>query len=82
MSSNFLTMVDTILKKSQVVESFRDLPEEVTADDLIERILFIQLIEQRIKSAESGNIVTTDQVMSELRKLRAEKMATAQRNAA
>ncbi|MBC8153816.1 MAG: hypothetical protein H7Z72_12980 [Bacteroidetes bacterium] len=75
-------MVDTILKKSQVVESFRDLPEEVTADDLIERILFIQLIEQRIKSAESGNIVTTDQVMSELRKLRAEKMATAQRNAA
>lgn len=82
MSSNFIAMVDTLLKKSQVVESFRDLPEEVTADDLIERILFIQLIEQRIKSAESGNVVTTDQVMSELRKLRAEKMAPVQRKAA
>ncbi len=71
-----------MLKKSQVIDSFRDLPEEVSADDLIERILFIRLIEERIRSAESGNVVSTEQVMHELRKLRAEKMATVQSKAA
>lgn len=68
-----------MLKKRQVIDSFHDLPEEVTADDLIERILFIQLIEQRIKSASEGNVVSNEQVMRELRELRVEKMAMSQR---
>ena len=73
---------EIMLKKSKVIDSFQNLPEEVTADELIERILFIQLIEQRIKSAEQGNVVSTEQVMSELRRLRAEKMATVQHKVA
>ena len=73
---------ETLLKKSQVIDSFQNLPEEVSAEDLIERILFIRLIEERIKSAEQGNVVSSEQVMSELRGLRAEKLATVQRKAA
>ena len=33
-----------MLTKTQVTESFKDLPEEIPADDLIERILFLQRI--------------------------------------
>ncbi len=73
---------ETILKKSQIIDSFRDLPEEVTAEDLIERILFIQLIEQRIKSADEGNVVSNEEVMRELRELRTEKMAASRHKAA
>ena len=66
---------ETLLDKHQIINSFQDLPERVTADALIERILFIQLIEERIVSANQGNVVPHDQVLKELKELKARKIA-------
>lgn len=75
-----MTTQEITLKKSQIVDSFRDLPEDVTAEALIERILFIKLIQERIKGIEDGTakFVPHEQVMQELAELRAKKMAESQ----
>ena len=43
---------ETLLDKDQVIESFRSLPDQVTAEQLIERILFIRLINERLQEAQ------------------------------
>lgn len=70
-----LMNTETLLDKNQVIDSFQNLPDQVSVDELIERILFIQLINERVRSAEAGNIVPHDQVMRELNELRARKQA-------
>ena len=69
---------ETLLDKSQVINSFQNLPDQVTADELIERILFIQLIEERITSADQGNVTPHNEVMQELKELKARKIAERQ----
>ena len=69
---------ETLLNKNQVIESFGNLPDQVTADELIERILFIQLIEKRINSADQGNVIPNNQVMQELKELKVRKIAERQ----
>ena len=54
-----------MLTKTQVIESFKDLPETVSADDLIERILFLQRIERGLKRIEEGRTTPHEQVMQE-----------------
>jgi predicted transcriptional regulator len=63
-------VTEVTLKKSQVINSFQDLPEDVTANDLIERILFIQRVERGLKQIERGEIVDHEQVMRELKDLK------------
>ncbi|KAA9354969.1 hypothetical protein [Larkinella humicola] len=62
--------MEVTLKKSQVINSFQDLPEDVTANDLIERILFIQRVERGLQQIERGEVVAHEQVMQELRDLK------------
>ena len=54
------------LDKSQVIESFKDLPDKVTADDLIERILFLQRIERGLEEIRQGKVTPHEQVMKEI----------------
>ena len=56
-----------MLTKTQVTESFKDLPEEISADDLIERILFIQRIERGLDQVKSGQVTPHEQVKREAR---------------
>lgn len=64
-----------MLKKSKVIDSFQNLPEDVTADELIERILFIRLIEDRIKSAEQGHTTSHEEFMRDFDAFKAKKRA-------
>jgi hypothetical protein len=66
-------LVDTILlDRNQVLDSFKELPEKVSFEDLLERLLFIKLIEERLhEQKELPNSV----VMQELQELRRQKMA-------
>ena len=57
-----------MLTKKQVIESFKDLPEEISADDLIERILFLREIEKSMEEAVEGKVTPHAQVKSEARK--------------
>ena len=63
-------MAETLLKKSQIIQSFENLPEEISADELIERILFIQLIERRLKSVEAGNTTPHEEFLKEIKSWR------------
>ncbi|MGE3270164.1 MAG: hypothetical protein AB7P40_15540 [Chloroflexota bacterium] len=53
-----------MITKHQMLEAIRSLPEDATVDDAVERLRFIELIEQRIADAEAnpGNVLTQEEV--------------------
>jgi len=55
----------TTIKKESVIASFRDLPDLVTVDELIERIIVIAKIDGAISQAVAGDIHTNEQVFGE-----------------
>lgn len=63
---------ETLLDKNQIIESFKDLPDKVSSEALIERILFIKLIENRLRETTE---IPHEQVMKELREMRDSKKA-------
>ena len=63
---------EILLDKNQVLASLSELPDRVSSEDLIERILFIKLIESRLREKTE---IPHEQVMQELKELRAEKLA-------
>ncbi|MVM36147.1 hypothetical protein GO755_39410 [Spirosoma sp. HMF4905] len=63
---------EILLDKNQVLASLNELPDKVSSEDLIERILFIKLIESRLRETTE---VTHDQVMQELKDVKQRKLA-------
>lgn len=51
-----------MLLKKQRIEAIENLPNETSVEDLIERIIFIQKIEQGIADVEQNNIVSEEKV--------------------
>jgi hypothetical protein len=45
-----------------MLEAIRLLPGDATVDDAVERLRFIELIEQRIAAADAGDTLTQDEV--------------------
>ncbi|GAB4014566.1 hypothetical protein [Spirosoma koreense] len=66
---------ETLLNKSQVIESFGNLPDQVTADQLIERILFIRLINERLQEVERSSGTPHEDFMREFNDYKAQKRA-------
>jgi len=50
-----------ILKK-QLIEAIENMPNESSTEDLIERIIFIQKIEQGITDVQQNNVVNEDKI--------------------
>lgn len=67
---------EILLDKNQVLDSLRELPDRVSSEDLIERILFIKLIESRLRETTH---VPHAQVMQELKELKEQKLAESKR---
>ena len=44
-----------------MARAIQSLPEDATVRDAIERLEFIELIEQRIAEADAGNVVSHDE---------------------
>ena len=63
---------EILLDKNQVLASLSELPDRVSSEDLIERILFIKLIESRLRETTE---VPHEQVMQELQDLKQKKLA-------
>ena len=63
---------EILLDKSQVLASLNELPDKVSSEDLIERILFMKLINSRLRETKE---VSHEQVMSELRQMKEQKRA-------
>lgn len=53
------------MTKTDVIQSFKDLPEEVSAEQLIERILFLKRIERAMEQVKNGQTIPHEQVMKE-----------------
>lgn len=63
---------EILLDKNQVLASLNELPDRVSSEDLIERILFIKLIESRLRET---SVTPHEQVMQELRAIKQAKLA-------
>lgn len=51
-----------MLLKKQIIEAIENFPSETSVEDLIERIIFIQKIEQGIADVDQNNIVSEEKV--------------------
>lgn len=68
---------EILLDKNQVLASLSELPDRVSSEDLIERILFIKLIESRLRETTH---VSHAQVMQELKELKQQKLNESGKN--
>ena len=51
-----------MLLKKQIIETLEKMPTDATTEDLIERIIFIQKIEEGIKDVDLNNVVNESEV--------------------
>jgi len=51
-----------MLTKNKVIQSVNNLPESFTIDELIDRLIFLEKVEQGLKQSEEGKVVSNDDV--------------------
>ena len=51
-----------MLLKKQIIETIEKMPTDATTEELIERIIFIQKIEEGIKDVDLNNVVNESEV--------------------
>lgn len=56
------------MKKSSVIESISKLPDEVTLDEIVERLIVIEKIEKGRKDVQAGKVNTEGQAKTKLNK--------------
>ncbi|MBA7547799.1 hypothetical protein ES705_40235 [subsurface metagenome] len=54
--------------KQNVIETINHLPDDVTYNDIIEKIRFMQEVEEGIKQADEGKLITHEEVERSLSK--------------
>ncbi|TZF82105.1 hypothetical protein FW774_15545 [Pedobacter sp. BS3] len=54
------------MKKSQVLETIQDLPDEFSIEDLIERFIVLQKIDVGIQQADDNKIYTEEKAKKKL----------------
>ncbi len=50
------------MKKNQVLDTLNSLPEEFDAEQLIERIIFIDKVEQGLKDSREGKVSSLEEI--------------------
>ncbi|MEQ6120407.1 hypothetical protein [Reichenbachiella sp. MALMAid0571] len=54
------------MNKAKVIETLDFLPSEFTTEELIDRLLFIDKVEQGQKDVEEGRIITLEEAKSRI----------------
>lgn len=49
------------MNKNQVLDTLNSLPEEFEAEQLIERIIFMEKVEQGLRDAREGKVMSLDE---------------------
>jgi Zn-dependent alcohol dehydrogenase len=57
------------MKKSTVIQTLNELPQKFDLDDLLERLMVIEKIDEAIEDAKSGKTVSHDKVKKMVAKL-------------
>lgn len=50
------------MTKEKLMEAVEGLPDEFNIDELVERLRFIEAVEEGFKDAEAGNTVSQDEI--------------------
>jgi Zn-dependent alcohol dehydrogenase len=56
------------MKKAQLIEKIQDFPEEFSLDDLIERLLVLEKIEEGQQQVREGKTLTEEEAQKRLEK--------------
>ena len=48
--------------KQRILDALKDLPDETTYDDAIERLLFLAKLEEGIRASDEGRVVPHEEV--------------------
>ena len=56
------------MKKSTILESISKLPDEVTIDEIVERLIVIEKIEKGRTEVQAGKVNTEEQAKAKLHK--------------
>ena len=56
------------MKKEKVIETINEFPAEFELEALIERLIFIEEVEEGLKQIDEGKLLTQDQVDAEIKK--------------
>lgn len=51
-----------IMKKTDVIDAINEMPKEFDSESLIERLVFMEKVEEDLKQAEDGKTVTHEKV--------------------
>lgn len=57
-----------MLTKKYILNSFENLPENLTIDQVIDHVIFIEKVQKGLADAESGKVFTKDQAKEKLGK--------------
>ena len=52
-----------MLTREKVIKSIQDLPDSFTIDDLIDRLIFVEKVEQGLKQSAEGKVVPHEELM-------------------
>ncbi len=56
------------MKRDKVIELIKELPQEFELETLIERLIFIDKVEQGLKQIEDGETISHEQVIETAKK--------------
>ena len=54
--------MEAILKKSEILDGLKNLPEEITLEELIEKFIFIEKVKIGLRSADSSEFTSHEEV--------------------
>jgi predicted transcriptional regulator len=57
-----------MLTKAKIKKSIDSLPDNLTVDQVIDRIILLDKIEQGLKDVEEGKVFTTEEAKAKLKK--------------
>lgn len=57
-----------MLTKDKIKKSLDTLPDDITVDQVIDRIIMLDKVDQGLTDVEKGNVYTTKELKSKLRK--------------
>lgn len=57
---------EILLDKAEIIAALGDLPDKVSAEDIIDKVLFMKRLEIGLREAEAGNGIPHEEVMASI----------------